>query len=101
MKFISSDPAAVSKRITAGWSVPAVTDPAVMDAYYKQTPPESKKVVSDALDSLVLPPVPSKPEQWGKMQSAVSEELDKAKFAKATAQEALDAAQKKVEDLLK
>ncbi|TFE29379.1 ABC transporter substrate-binding protein [Cohnella luojiensis] len=100
LKFYTSDPAAVSKRIEAGWSVPAVADDAVMEAYYKQTPPESKKIVTEALDSLVLPPVGPKPEMWGEFTGAVGEELDKAKFGKSTAQEALDAAQKKVEELL-
>lgn len=101
IKFISSDPEAVSKRIAANWSVPAITDEAVMDAYYKKTPPDSKKVVSDALDSLVLPPVPNNPELWGEYTKAIGDELDKAKLGRETAQEALDAAQKKVEELFK
>lgn len=100
MKFISSDPAAVSQRIAAGWSVPAVDDEAIMDAYYKQTPPDSKKVVTEALDSLVLPPVGPKPERWNELTAAVGDELDKAKLGRSSAQEALDAAQKKVEALL-
>ncbi|WP_123039217.1 ABC transporter substrate-binding protein [Cohnella candidum] len=100
MKFYTSDPAAVSKRIEAGWSVPAVADDAVMDAYYKQTPPASKKIVTEALDSLVLPPVGPKPELWNEFTAAVGEELDKAKLGRSTAQQALDAAQKKVEELL-
>ncbi|WP_276356584.1 ABC transporter substrate-binding protein [Cohnella caldifontis] len=100
MKFFTSDPAAVGKRIEAGWSVPAVADDAVMDAYYKQTPPASKKIVTEALDSLVLPPVGPKPEKWGEFTAAVGEELDKAKLGRSTAQEALDAAQKKVKELL-
>ncbi|RKP53108.1 sugar ABC transporter substrate-binding protein [Cohnella endophytica] len=100
MKFISSDPAAVNLRISAGWSVPAVADETIMDAYYKQTPPDSKKVVSEALDSLVLPPVGPKPEKWNELKSAVGDELDKAKLGRVSAQKALDAAQKKVEELL-
>lgn len=100
MKFISSDPAAVNLRIASGWSVPAVADEVIMDAYYKQTPPDSKKVVSEALDSLVLPPVGPKPEKWNELTAAVGEELDKAKLGKSSPQEALDAAQKKVEELL-
>jgi multiple sugar transport system substrate-binding protein len=100
LKFFTSDPAAVSKRIEAGWSVPAVADEAVMNAYYKQTPPESKKIVTEALDSLVLPPVGPQPEKWGEFTAAVGEELDKAKLGRSTAQEALDNAQKKVEKLL-
>ncbi|SFB28696.1 multiple sugar transport system substrate-binding protein [Cohnella sp. OV330] len=101
LKFFTSAPEAVSKRIEAGWSIPAVTDPAVLDAYYKQKPPESKQVVTDALDSLVLPPVGPKPEKWGEFTAAVGEELDKAKLGRSSAQEALDAAQKKVEALVK
>ncbi|MFC5470718.1 ABC transporter substrate-binding protein [Cohnella suwonensis] len=101
MKFISSDPSAVSLRINAGWSVPAVADDAVMDAYYKIAPPESKKVVSEALDTLVLPPVGPKPEKWNELKTAVGDELDKAKLGKQSAQKALDNAQKKVEELLK
>ncbi|BBI31730.1 ABC transporter substrate-binding protein [Cohnella abietis] len=100
LKFFTSDPDSVSKRIAAGWSVPAVADDAVMDAYYKQTPPESKKVVIEALDSLVLPPVGPKPEKWGELQTAVVEQLDKAKLGRITAQKALDNAQKSVEALL-
>ncbi|MFC5404972.1 ABC transporter substrate-binding protein [Cohnella soli] len=101
MKFISSDPAAISLRINAGWSVPAVADDSVMEAYYKITPPESKKVVSEALDSLVLPPVGPKPEKWNELKAAVGDELDKAKLGRESAQQALDNAQKKVEELLK
>ncbi|MBB6673513.1 ABC transporter substrate-binding protein [Cohnella nanjingensis] len=100
IKFMSSDPAAVGKRIEAGWSVPAVSDESVMDAYFKIAPPESKKVVIEALDSLVLPPVGPKPEKWSELTGAVGEELDKAKLGRETAQAALDNAQKKVEALL-
>lgn len=100
MKFFTSDPAAVSKRIEAGWSVPAVADDAVMDAYYKQTPPASKKIVTEALDSLVLPPVGPQPEKWGEFTAIVGEELDKAKLGRSTVQQALDDAQKRVEELL-
>ncbi|MDQ6421010.1 sugar ABC transporter substrate-binding protein [Paenibacillus sp. LHD-117] len=101
IKFISSDPAAVALRIEKGWSVPAVADEAVMKAYYEQTPPASKQVVSEALDSLVLPPVGAIPDQWNELTGAVGEELEKAKLGQIDAQTALDNAQKKVEELLK
>jgi multiple sugar transport system substrate-binding protein len=101
IKFISSDPAAVSLRISKGWSVPAVADDNVLAAYYAQTPPASKKVVTDALDSLVLPPVGPIPDRWNDLTGAVGEELEKAKLGKIDAQTALDNAQKKVEALLK
>ncbi|HEX7056166.1 MAG TPA: extracellular solute-binding protein, partial [Bacilli bacterium] len=101
IKFISSDPAAVSLRISKGWSVPAIADEAVMSAYYKETPPESKRVVSEALDSLVLPPVGPIPDKWNDLTTAVGEELEKAKLGKIDAQTALDNAQSRVEELLK
>jgi len=97
IKFLSSDPAAVNERIAKGWSVPAVSDEKVMDAYYKQTPPESKKVVTDALNSLVLPPVGPIPEKWSDLQKTIGDELDKAKLKPDyTAEQALNAAQEKV-----
>lgn len=101
IKFMSSDPAAVGVRIAKGWSIPAVADTATMDAYYKQTPPDSKKYVSEALDSLVLPPVGPIPDKWNDLQKAVGDELDKAKLGRVKVQAALDNAQAKAEKLLK
>ncbi|MFD2671070.1 ABC transporter substrate-binding protein [Marinicrinis sediminis] len=100
IKFMSSDPYVVDQRIEKGWSVPAVADEKVLEAFYAQTPPASKKVVTDALDSLVLPPVGPLAEQWGELTGAVGEELDKARLGAADVQEALDNAQKRVEELL-
>lgn len=100
IKFISSDPAAVGLRIEKGWSVPAVDDEEILAAYYAQTPPESRKVVTDALDSLVLPPVGPIPDRWNDLTGAVGEEVEKAKLGLIDAQTALDNAQKKVEELL-
>lgn len=101
IKFMSSDPAAVGVRIAKGWSIPAVADPATMDAYFKLTPPDSRKYISEALDSLVLPPVGPIPDQWNALQKAVSLELDKAKLGREDAKTALDNAQANAAKLLK
>ncbi|MBE9917546.1 sugar ABC transporter substrate-binding protein [Paenibacillus donghaensis] len=101
LKFMSSDPYVVEQRITKNWSVPAVSDESMLDAYFKQTPPESKKKVMEALDSLVLPPVGPKPDKWNEISTAVGEELDKAKLGASDVQTALDKAQQKLEDILK
>lgn len=101
IKFMSSSDYCVSQRIEKGWSIPAVDNAAVMTAYYKQTPPESKKVVTDTLDSLVLPPVGPIPEKWNDFTGAVGAEIDKARLGKSTAQAALTAAKAKIEELLK
>jgi multiple sugar transport system substrate-binding protein len=101
IKFMSSDPAAVGVRIAKGWSIPAISDPATMDAYYKITPPDSRKYISEALDTLVLPPVGPIPDKWNDLQKAVSGELDKAKLGRIDAKKALDNAQANAEKLLK
>ncbi|WP_019537296.1 ABC transporter substrate-binding protein [Paenibacillus ginsengihumi] len=101
LKFMSADPYVVEQRIAKDWSVPAISDETMLEAYFKKTPPESKKKVIEALDSLVLPPVGPKPEKWNEISTAVGEELDKARLGASDAQTALDAAQKKLEDILK
>lgn len=101
IKFMTSDPFVVNQRIEKGWSVPAVADQKVMEAYYKQTPPKSKIVVTEALDSLVLPPIGPLADRWNDLTSAVGEELDKARLGKIDAQTALDNAKEKIEKLMK
>lgn len=102
IKYMTSSDFVVSKRLEKGWSIPAINDNKVMEAYYSQSaPPASKKVVIEALDSLVLPPVGPLADRWNELTGAVGEELDKARLGAADAQTALDNAQKKVEALLK
>lgn len=100
LKFMSANPFVVDKRIEKDWSVPAVSDEQMLDNYFKKTPPESKKVVIDALDTLVLPPVGPKPEKWNELTTVIGEELDKAKLDATDVQTALNNAQKKVEQIL-
>ncbi|HEX7714832.1 MAG TPA: sugar ABC transporter substrate-binding protein [Bacillota bacterium] len=101
LKFISSDPFVANLRIEKGWNVPALNDEKVMENYYKTTPPESKKVVLQALDTLVLPPVGPIPEKWNDLTGIVGQELDKARLGKIDAQTALNNAQEKIEKLMK
>ncbi len=54
--FLSADPEAASLRVAANWELPAVTDQALFDEWLAQTPPESREVVFEALDTLVTPP---------------------------------------------
>jgi multiple sugar transport system substrate-binding protein len=101
IKFMSSDPSVVNKRIEKGWSVPAVSDEKVMEAYFKQTPPASKKIVLEALNSLVLTPVGPIPDKWNDLTKAIGDELDKARLkSDYTAEKALNEAQAKIEKLV-
>lgn len=101
MKFMTSDPYTANLRIEKGWGVPALADESIMASYYKMDKPASRKVVSDTLDSLVLPPVGPKPERWNDITAAVGEELDKAKLGKITAKEALDNSAAKLQEIIK
>jgi multiple sugar transport system substrate-binding protein len=101
LKFMSADPYVVSKRIEKNWSVPAISDETMLETYFKQTPPESKKKIIDALDSLVLPPVGPNPEKWSEISTVIGEELDKARLGSSDVSTALDKAQKKLEDIMK
>ncbi len=54
--FLSASPEAAEIRVGANWELPAVTDQSVLDSWMGQTPPDSREVVFEALDSLVTPP---------------------------------------------
>jgi len=99
MKYMAIDPFVVNTRIEANWNIPVLNDDDVMKAYYEKTPPEHKKVATALLDSLVLPPLGPIPEKWAELQQVLGDELEKAKYGKVTAQEALDAAKEKIEKL--
>ncbi len=101
VKYMAIDTFVANQRIEKGWNVPVINNDEVMSAYYKKTPPESKKAVAELLDSLVLPPLGAVPEKWSEIQQIVNDELDKAKYGKATAQEALDSAKTKLDALVK
>lgn len=96
-RFMTSSDAATMIRVDANWELPAVTNDDVLAAYLENTPPMSKHVVFDALDTLVVPPVI---ENWNALTDAVGKELDEAKLGMKTPQEALDAAKEALEALI-
>lgn len=95
--FLSADPAAAQIRIDANWELPAVTDQALLDSWLAQTPPESREVVFEALDTLVTPPPFTN-------QALIADELDtlfqQVLSGELTAEEALAQAKTKIEDAL-
>ncbi len=98
IKFYTSSKEAVKIRIDASWELPAISDKTQLEAYLKQTPPENRQVVFDALETLVVPPAI---ESWNELTDAVGKQLDMAKLGQKTAQEALDDAKVEVEKLIK
>ena len=95
--FFTSSSEAAKLRVAASWELPAVNDQTLFDDYLKQNPPESRKVVFDALATAVTPPVTDKQSQ---LQDTIGALLDQAKAGTITPQEALDQAKTQVEALV-
>jgi multiple sugar transport system substrate-binding protein len=84
--------------VATSWELPALNDQALFDSWLAQNPPASRKVVFQALDTLVTPPVIEKQSQ---MQDLVNKLLGEAKLGTITPQAALDQAKTEIEALLK
>ncbi|MCR4403028.1 MAG: sugar ABC transporter substrate-binding protein [Firmicutes bacterium] len=98
IKFMSASKEAAMLRVKAGWELPAVTYPDVLQAYMKDTPPANRKAVFDSLDYLVTPPVI---EQFSEMADIVGGHLAAAVAGVKTPKQALDDAQKELEQKIK
>ncbi len=96
-QFFTSSSEAGALRVAASWELPALNDQSLFNDWLSQTPPASRQVVFDALDTLVTPPVIEKQSQ---MQDAVGKLLEEAKAGTLTPQEALDQAKIEIEALL-
>jgi len=97
LKFLTSSKDAVDIRIKAGWELPAVSDPAYVKGYLDQPIPPSRKVVFEALDSAVTPPVIN---NWNQLTDIVGKELEAAKLGQKTPQQALTDAAAAVRPIL-
>ncbi len=97
LQFMSASEDAAKIRVDSSWELPAVSNTELVDAYLQQTPPESKAVVFEALDSLVVPPVI---EEWNKLTDAFGKELDLVKLGKKTPEEALNDLQSQIQSLV-
>jgi len=97
-KFMSSSREAADIRVAAGWELPAITDPAVIAAYTKKTPPENRKAVFKSLEYLVTPPVV---EQMQEMTDILGAYLEAARDGKKSPAKALSEAQKELSSKIK
>ncbi len=94
ISFMAASREAAKIRVDAGWELPAVTYPDILEEYMKKTPPDNREVVFESLDYLVTPPVI---EQFSEMADTLTQYLEKARDGVLTPKEALDAAQKELE----
>jgi multiple sugar transport system substrate-binding protein len=90
LNFIASDPRAVQLRLNAQWELPTVSDPAIMDQYISDTPPENKIAVVQSLQYAVQPPAL---EQFSELTNIVNTLIEQARDRLITPKEALDRAQ--------
>ena len=85
-------------RLEAGWETPPVSDKSVIDAYIAERPPDNRKAVFDSLKYLVTPPVI---EQFNEMAEIVDLQLQKARDGEKAPKQALDDAQRELEQKIK
>ncbi|NHM33621.1 ABC transporter substrate-binding protein [Neobacillus terrae] len=98
LKFMSASKDAAKIRVDSSWELPAVSNTDLVNSYLQQTPPQNRKVVFDALDTLVVPPVIP---EWNKLTDTFTKELDLVKLGKKTPKEALNELQPQVQSLVK
>jgi multiple sugar transport system substrate-binding protein len=95
--YFPANPEAAQLRIEANWELPAITDQALLDSWVEQTPPESRHLVFEALETLVTPPPFTN-------QALVQDELDtlfqQVLAGELTAEEALTEAVPRIEEVL-
>ncbi|MCF7933227.1 MAG: extracellular solute-binding protein [Spirochaetia bacterium] len=94
LNFLASNPKAVDLRLDAQWELPTVSDPAIMQRYIADTPPENKIAVVNSLDYAVKPPAL---EQFAELTNIVNTKIEMAREGLLSAQDALDQAQKEAE----
>jgi len=90
LNFLASAPAAVDMRLDAMWELPTVADPAVMERYINNTPPENKIAVLNSLEYAVKPPAL---EKFAELTNIVNTKIEMARDGLLSAQDALDQAQ--------
>jgi multiple sugar transport system substrate-binding protein len=97
VKFYTSSQEAAEIRVASSWELPALTDETLLAAYLEQSPPESREVVFEALNTLVVPPVI---ESWNELTDIVGQELEQAKLGQKTPEKALQDAKTALEQLI-
>lgn len=96
--FLTSSDEMVKTRLDTSWELPPVADEAKLAAYLDQPKPANRQAVFDSLDATVLPPVVERQQE---MQDAVGKELSAAAAGRSSVDEAVAAAAKAVDGILK
>jgi len=97
LQFLAGSDETVKQRLEGEWELPAVFDDSLLAPYLAKSPPESRHVVFDALEAVVVPPVIERQQE---LQDIVTLALEKAVQGEMTVKEALDDAVNQVNALL-
>ena len=98
VNFLTSSTTMVDIRLGAGWELPPIADQTQLNAYLGQGQPDNRQAVFDSLEAVAL--APSIGQNQAQMQDAVTDELTEAAAGRKTVDEALAAAESKVNALL-
>jgi multiple sugar transport system substrate-binding protein len=90
LNFLASDRDVIDLRLEAAWELPTVSDPALVERYINETPPENKEAVFRSLEYVVRPPALK---QFNELATLVTTQLQAARDGIVTPREALDNAQ--------
>lgn len=97
MQFLTSSPEAAKIRVDASWELPALSDQSLFDSWLAITPPASRPVVFEALDTLITPPVVREQAQ---MQDTVDGLIQQVLAGDLSSQDALTQAKTEIEPLV-
>ena len=97
IKFFTASPEMAQIRIDAGWELPALSNPELVQGYLDQSQPENRAAVFESLEYAIVPPVI---ERQNEMQDVVNQLLDQVKLGQLTPEEALSQAKIQMEELL-
>ncbi|MBX3081385.1 MAG: sugar ABC transporter substrate-binding protein [Anaerolineae bacterium] len=97
-EFLTSSQKAAEVRVASSWELPALNKAEYFDAYLKQTPPANRAAVFKALETPVTPPVIVRQNE---MQDGVNALITQVVDGELTAQQALDQAKAKLDELIK
>lgn len=95
--FMAGSPEVARLRIDANWELPPTTDQALLDSWISQTPPDSREVVFEALETLITPPTFTK---QARVQDEVDAQLQQVLAGNLSAEDAMAQAKSNIEAIL-
>lgn len=96
--FMASSNTMVAVRLDSGWELPSIADATKVNTYLTKGKPANRQAVFEAAKKIA--PAPSIGDNQSAMQDAITGELVEAQAGRATVEQALTNAEKKINALL-